>query len=161
MAGQRSPEALAQACAAAMWAQDRASQGLGMRIERVGPGEAVLSMRVREDMTNGHGLCHGGFIFALADSAFAFACNAYDAVTVAQHCAVTFLRPGRLGETLTAHAVERARGGRSGLYDVTVRGAEDRVVAEFRGHSRTIGGSFVPPDDGERPSPAGREPAGS
>ncbi|WP_410824672.1 hydroxyphenylacetyl-CoA thioesterase PaaI [Methylobacterium oryzisoli] len=163
MAQERSPDALAQACAAAMWAEDRASRGLGMRLERVGPGEAVLSMRVREDMTNGHGLCHGGFIFALADSAFAFACNAYDQTTVAQHCAVTFLRPGRLGETLTAHAVERARGGRSGLYDVTVRGAEDGVVAEFRGHSRTIGGSFLPQADGEgsgtsAPFPGRRDP---
>ena len=130
---------LAEACAEAMWAEDRASQGLGMAVERVAPGEAVLSMTIREDMTNGHGICHGGFIFTLADSAFAFACNTHDQRTVAQHCAVTFLRPGRCGERITAHAVERSREGRSGIYDVTVRRTADRaVVAEFRGKSRTI-----------------------
>ncbi|GJD48759.1 Acyl-coenzyme A thioesterase PaaI [Methylobacterium crusticola] len=136
-------EALARACAGAMWAQDRASQGLGMRLERVGPGEAVLSMRVRDDMTNGHGSCHGGFIFALADSAFAFACNSRDQRSVAQHCAVTFLRPGRRGEVLTARAAERALAGRSGLYDVTVSDAQGRAVAEFRGHSRAVPGTVL------------------
>jgi acyl-CoA thioesterase len=135
------PQEVARACAEAMWAEDRASQGLGMRLGHVGPGEAVLSMRVRDDMTNGHGSCHGGFIFALADSAFAFACNAYDQRTVAQHCAVTFLRPGRRGEVLTARALERVREGRSGIYDVTVTDAEGRVVAEFRGHSRIVPGT--------------------
>ena len=138
-----SPQALAEACAAAMWAEDRASQGLGMALERVGPGEAVISMEVRAEMTNGHGLCHGGFIFTLADSAFAFACNTYDQRTVAQHCAVTFLRPGRRGERMTAHAVERTREGRSGIYDVTVRNGTGEVLAEFRGHSRTISGSLL------------------
>jgi acyl-CoA thioesterase len=135
--------ALAQACADAMWAEDRASRGLGMTIERVGPGEAVLSMPVRDDMTNGHGTCHGGFIFALADSAFAFACNAYDERHVAQHCSVTYLRPGRRGQRLVAHAVERSRAGRSGLYDVTVRDEGGEVVAEFRGHSRAVGGRIL------------------
>ena len=135
-----SAQTLAEACAAAMWAEDRASQGLGMTLERVGPGEAVLSMEVRADMTNGYGMCHGGFVFALADSAFAFACNAYDQRTVAQHCAVTYIRPGRLGQRLTAHAQERSRTGRSGIYDVTVRDEAGAVLAEFRGHSRTIEG---------------------
>jgi acyl-CoA thioesterase len=137
------PQALAEACARAMWAEDQASQGLGMRIERVAPGEAVLSMAVTERMVNGHKICHGGFIFTLADSAFAFACNTYDQRTVAQHCAVTFLTPARLGDVLTAHAVEVARTGRSGIYDITVTGAGDAAVAEFRGHSRTIKGSIL------------------
>ncbi|HEX8663727.1 MAG TPA: hydroxyphenylacetyl-CoA thioesterase PaaI [Beijerinckiaceae bacterium] len=136
-------QALAEACARAMWTEDRASQGLGMRIERVAPGEAVMTMAVTERMVNGHGLCHGGFIFTLADSAFAFACNTYDQRTVAQHCAVTFLAPARLGDALTAHAVEVARGGRSGIYDITVTKADGTVVAEFRGHSRTIKGSLL------------------
>ena len=141
-------QSLAEGCARVMWADDRASQGLGMVIERVAPGEAVLSMTIREDMTNGHGICHGGFIFTLADSAFAFACNTYDQRTVAQHCAVTFLRPGRRGERITAHAIERSREGRSGIYDVTVRDGAGEVVAEFRGHSRTISGSLLGPSTG-------------
>ena len=139
----RSPQVLADACANAMWAEDRASQGLGMTVERVAPGEATLAMVVRADMTNGHGICHGGFIFTLADSAFAFACNTYDQRTVAQHCAVTFLRPGRLADRLIARAVERSRTGRSGIYDVTVTNATGDVIAEFRGHSRTISGALL------------------
>ena len=142
---------LARACAEALWAEDRASQGLGLTLDHVGPGEAVLSMRVRDDMTNGHGTCHGGFLFALADSAFAFACNSYDHRAVAQHCSITFLRPGRRGEVLTARAVERVREGRSGLYDVTVTDAEGQVVAEFRGHSRTVPGTVLA-GEGERAS---------
>jgi acyl-CoA thioesterase len=137
------PQALAEACARAMWAEDQASQGLGMGIERVAPGEAVLTMRVSERMVNGHQLCHGGFIFMLADSAFAFACNSYDQRTVAQHCAVTFVAPARLGDMLAAHAVEVSRGGRSGIYDVRVTTEGGAVIAEFRGHSRTIKGSLL------------------
>ncbi len=125
-----------------MWAEDSASKGLGMRLEDVGPGRARLSLVVTEAMVNGHGICHGGFIFSLADSAMAFACNSYGEHAVAQHCAITFVRPGRLGETLTAEAVERTRSGRSGIYDVRVSGAGGDVVAEFRGHSRTTGGRF-------------------
>ena len=140
---------LAQACAQAMWSDDQASQGLGMVVERVAPGEALLSMAIRPDMTNGPGICHGGFIFTLADSAFAFACNTYNQRTVAQHCAVTFLQPGRRGDTLTAHAVERTRSGRSGIYDVTVRNSQGEVVAEFRGHSRTISGTLLAPGSDE------------
>ena len=138
-------QAVAEACAKAMWADDQASQALGMVIERIAPGEAVLSMVVREDMSNGHDICHGGFIFALADSAFAFACNTYDQRTVAQHCSVTYVRPGRRGERLTAHAVERSRSGRSGIYDVTVSDGAGETIAEFRGHSRTIAGSLLAP----------------
>ena len=98
-------------------------------------------MRVREDMVNGHAICHGGYIFTLADSAFAFACNSYDVTTVAAHCEISFLRPARLGEMLVAEAEERHRRGRSGIYDVTVRGADGETIALFRGWSRSIGGS--------------------
>ena len=138
--------AVAEACAKKMWLDDRASKGLGMSIQRIAPGEAVISMTVRKDMTNGHGICHGGFIFTLADSTFAFACNTYDQRTVAQQCAVTFLRSVHEGETLTAHAIERARAGRGGIYDVTVRDSHNTVIAEFRGHSRTISGRLLDSD---------------
>lgn len=137
------PAALARACADAMWAEDRASSGLGMRLESVAAGHAVISMRVTEAMVNGHGMCHGGFIFTLADSAFAFACNSYGERVVAQQAQITFLRPGRLGEQLRADATERTRSGRSGIYDVRVIGDDDTVVAEFRGHSRTTGRFFA------------------
>ncbi len=124
-----------------MWAGDRASVGLGMVLGPVSDGAAELSMTVREDMLNGLGACHGGFIFALADSAFAFACNTTGEHSVAAQCQVAFLRPARLGEVLVATARERWREGRSGITDVTVRcGAS--VVAEFRGQSRTTGGRF-------------------
>jgi acyl-CoA thioesterase len=133
---------LARACAAAMWADDRASQRLGMRIEQVTAGRCRLAMRIRDDMTNGHGIAHGGFIFTLADSAFAFACNSYDVRTVAQTCDITFVAPAYAGDDLVADAVERNRSGRNGIYDIRVlRG--DEVVAEFRGRSRTIGGSVI------------------
>jgi acyl-CoA thioesterase len=137
------PAALARACADAMWAEDRASSGLGMRLESVAAGHAVISMRVTEAMVNGHGLCHGGFIFTLADSAFAFACNSYGERVVAQQAQITFLRPGRIGEQLRADATERTRSGRSGIYDVRVIGDDDTVAAEFRGHSRTTGRFFA------------------
>lgn len=143
------PQALAQACADKMWADDRASQGLGMTIVRIAPGEAMISMPIRRDMTNGHGICHGGFMFTLADSTFAFACNTYNQRTVAQQCAVTFIRTVKEGDTLTAHAVERSRSGRSGIYDVTVRDGRNVVVAEFRGHSRTIAGELLAPTTDE------------
>jgi acyl-CoA thioesterase len=142
----RDPEALANACAKAMWEEDRASRGLGMAIESVGPGRATLSMTVTPAMVNGHGICHGGFLFALADSAFAFACNTYNVRAVAQHGAITFLRPVQLGERLEAEAIERVRAGRSGLYDVRVTSAEGGLVAEFRGHSRTTGARFFDAD---------------
>jgi len=121
-----------------MWADDAASRDLGMVLDSVGPGRAVLSITVADSMVNGHGMCHGGFIFTLADSAFAFACNSHGDAAVAQHCAITFIRPGRRGERLTAEAVERVRHGRSGLYDVRVTGEDGGVVAELRGHSRLV-----------------------
>jgi acyl-CoA thioesterase len=135
--------ALARACADAMWAEDAASRGLGMRLVSVAPGRAELAMTVTDRMVNGHKNCHGGFIFTLADSAFAFASNTYDQRTVAQHCAVTFVAPGRLGDELTARAIEKQRSGRSGIYDITVTRQDGSVIAEFRGHSRTIEGSLL------------------
>jgi acyl-CoA thioesterase len=137
-------EALARACADAMWADDAATRGLGMELISVEPGRSVLAMTVTSAMVNGHNLCHGGFIFTLADSAFAFACNTYNRRTVAQHCAITFVTAGRLGDRLTARAVERHRSGRSGIYDITVTREDGTVIAEFRGHSRTIDGTLLP-----------------
>ena len=134
--------ALARRSAAAMWREDAASKGLGMRLVEVAPGRAVVAMTVRPEMTNGHGICHGGFIFSLADSAFAFACNSHNRRTVAQGCDIVFVAPAESGEELTATALERLRTGRNGIYDVTVR-APDRVVAEFRGRSREIGGTVA------------------
>ena len=130
-------ELVAEQSAAAMWAADAASQGLGMVIEDIGPGQARLSMPVAAHMLNGHGACHGGFIFALADSAFAFACNSRGEAAVAQTCTITYLRPVRAGDRLVATARELALAGRSGLYDVQVAN-EAGVVAEFRGQSRVV-----------------------
>jgi acyl-CoA thioesterase len=135
---------LAKACADAMWAEDKASRGLGMQLVSVEPGRAELTMTVTDKLVNGHDICHGGFIFTLADSGFAYACNTYNQRTVAQHCAVTFLRSARRGDRLTARAVERQRQGRSGIYDITVTRDDGTVIAEFRGHSRTIEGEIVP-----------------
>ena len=137
-----SPEDIARASAEAMWNEDGASQGLGMAIERVSPGEAVLTMTVRPDMVNGHGIAHGGFIFLLADSAFAFACNSHNERTVAAQCSIAFIRPGKLGDRLVATAREISKTGRSGIYDVRVT-VNDVVIAELRGHSRSIGGVWV------------------
>ena len=134
---------IARLSADAMWAEDKASQGLGMQILEVGPGTARLAMTVTARMLNGHGSCHGGFIFTLADSAFAFACNSHDHPAVAQHCSITYVAPGRSGMRLVAEAKERQRGERSGIYDVTVRDETDAVVAEFRGHSRTLPGTLI------------------
>lgn len=139
----RTAQETARLCAEAMWATDGASQGLGIELREIGPGRAVLAMRLGDHMVNGHGSAHGGFIFALADSAFAFACNTYDEKTVAGHCSISFLRPGTRGHVLVASAREITRAGRSGIYDVSV--TQDGVlIAEFRGHSRTIGGTIIP-----------------
>jgi len=128
----------ARLSAEAMWADDKASQGLGMEVLDVGPGRAKLAMRLTERMVNGHGFGHGGFIFTLADSALAFACNAYGFRSVAQQCSITFLAPARLGMRLVAEATERHRADRRGIYDVSVRDEAGTVIAEFRGHSRTL-----------------------
>ncbi|MDQ3484305.1 MAG: hydroxyphenylacetyl-CoA thioesterase PaaI [Actinomycetota bacterium] len=125
-----------------MWADDEASRGLGMTLDHVGRGRATVSMAVRDDMTNGHGTAHGGFIFALADSAFAFACNSHNERTVAQACDIVFIAPAHEGDVLVADATERHHWARNGIYDVRItRG--DQVVAEFRGRSRTIGAELV------------------
>jgi acyl-CoA thioesterase len=138
-----SPDDLARACADAMWQEDDASQGLGMEILQIRPGETVLSMTVKPNMVNGHGIAHGGFIFALADSAFAFACNSHNERAVAAQCHISFIRPGKLGDRLIATAREISRTGRSGIYDVRVT-VEGTAIAELRGHSRTVGGAWVP-----------------
>jgi acyl-CoA thioesterase len=134
------PQAVAEASASAMYSQDRASQALGMRILEIRPGYARMSMQVREDMVNGHQICHGGLIFTLADSAFAFACNTYDVVTVASAGSIEFLLPARLGDELIAVAEERTRAKRSGVYDVAVHNQRGECVAMFRGRSHEIGG---------------------
>jgi acyl-CoA thioesterase len=131
----------ARRSAEAMWAGDRASQALGMRLVEVGPGRAVLEMTVREDMVNGHAIGHGGLTFSLADSAFAFACNSYNRRTVAAGAEIAFRAPTRSGDELVATAVERCREGRDGVYDVTVT-VGDTVVATFVGRSKEIGGAF-------------------
>jgi acyl-CoA thioesterase len=141
-----SPDDLARACAEAMWQEDDASQGLGMEIIRVAPGEAVLTMTVTPQMVNGHGIAHGGFIFLLADSAFAFACNSHNERAVAAQCNISFIKPGKLGDRLVATAREISKTGRSGIYDVRVT-VDDTAIAELRGHSRTIGGTWVPAAD--------------
>jgi acyl-CoA thioesterase len=138
-----SPDQLARACAEAMWKDDNASQGLGMEILDIKAGHAVLAMTIKPDMVNGHGIAHGGFIFTLADSAFAFACNSHNERTVAAHGNISFIKPGKLGDRLVATAREISRTGRSGIYDVSVT-ADDMPVAELRGHSRTLGGALVP-----------------
>jgi len=138
-----SADELARSSAEAMWADDSASRALGMEIVSIAPGRAQVTMEVRADMVNGHALCHGGLIATLADSAFALACNTYGEVTVASGFEIDFLEPGRLGDVLTATAVERVRRKRSGIYDVTVRSGET-VVAEFRGRSRSLGRPIQP-----------------
>lgn len=135
---------LAEASARAMWNDDSTSQRLGMSLDRIGPGEATLSMTVAAEMSNGHGNCHGGYIFTLADSTFAFACNSYNQLAVAQHCSVTYLIPARIGDRLTAEAREVSRRGRSGLYDIRITNQNGEHVAEFRGHSRTVKGTHLP-----------------
>jgi acyl-CoA thioesterase len=129
-----------------LYEQDRASQSLGMRITRVAPGEAELTMQVRPDMTNGHDICHGGFVFALADSAFAFACNSHGDSTVAAAASIDFLAPARAADTLTASARELWRGGRSGLYEIVVANQRGETVALFRGRSQRVAGRLVPED---------------
>jgi acyl-CoA thioesterase len=137
------PQSVAEASARAMFGQDRASQALGMRVLEVRPGYARLAMKVREDMVNGHQLCHGGLIFTLADSAFAFACNTYDLVTVASAATVEFLLSAHLGDELTAIAEERSRSKRTGIYDVAVSNQRGECVALFRGRSHQLGGSVT------------------
>ena len=135
------PEETARRSAAAMWAGERACQALGMTLDDVGPGTAAMSMELRDDMVNGHEIGHGGLTFALADSAFAFACNSYNRATVAASADIRFRRPTRVGDRLCAVATEREREGRDGVYDVQVT-VGDEVVAVFTGRSKEIGGTL-------------------
>ena len=139
------PQQLAERVRDHMWAGDRASRALGMEVLAVGPGTATLRMTVREDMLNGHAICHGGLVTTLADSAFAFACNTYDELTVASGFSVDLVAPGRLGDVLTARAVEVNKAGRTGVYDIEVRNQRGERVAVFRGRSYTMKGKPVLP----------------
>ena len=136
---------LAQACAQEMWSNDKASQALEMSLDEVLPGRATLSMDVNQTMTNGYDICHGGYIFALADSAFAFSCNTYDRVTVAQGCSIEYLRPVRLGDRLCAKGREVKRGRTTGIYDIDIFNQRNELVSIFRGNSFTLDKSILPP----------------
>lgn len=137
------PQGIAEATRDAMWANDRASKSLGMQVLAVGPGTATLAMTVRDDMLNGHDLCHGGLIATLADSAFAFACNAYNELTVASGFDVNLVAGARGGDQLTATARELNKSGRTGVYDITVVNQRGETVAAFRGRSYTMKGKPV------------------
>lgn len=137
------PQRIAEAVRDTMWRDDRASKALGMQVLAIGPGTAMLSMTVRDDMLNGHDICHGGLITTLADSTFAFACNAYNEVTVASGFDVNLVTAARLGDVLTATASEVNKAGRTGVYDIDVRNQRGERVAAFRGRSYTLKGRFV------------------
>jgi acyl-CoA thioesterase len=136
-------QSLAERVAAEMFARDSASQAMGMRISKVGPGRAELTMTVRADMLNGHATCHGGFIFTLADSAFAFACNSANLATVASGCTIDFIAPAREDDVLTAIGLERSLSGRTGIYDIEVRNQRGEMIALFRGKSYRIKGHVI------------------
>lgn len=137
---QPDPQTLARECADAMLSRDFATRNLGMDIVSIGPGTATLTMTVDERMIQGHGMCHGGYMFTLADSAFAFACNTYDKATVAAGCSIEYMASARKGDQLTAHAIERARGRRTGVYDIEITNQDGRTVALFRGKSHQVQG---------------------
>jgi acyl-CoA thioesterase len=143
---EKTPQAIAEAVREHMYSRDLAAQALGITVEAVGPGSAVCRMSVREDMLNGHATCHGGLIFTLADTAFAYACNAGNRATVALTCQVTFIAPARQGDVLRASAREQSRTGRTGVYDVEVRRADGAIVALFRGHAYEVRGAIVQPE---------------
>lgn len=136
-------QALAERVGVSMWARDHATRSLNMELLRIAPGEAVIRMPVQQTMLNGHQTCHGGYMFTLADSAFAFACNSHNLNTVASACHIDFLAPAHLGDVLEAHAQERAQAGRSGVYDVTVRIVGGATVALFRGKSHQVRGEVT------------------
>ncbi|WP_170474052.1 hydroxyphenylacetyl-CoA thioesterase PaaI [Ruegeria arenilitoris] len=133
------PKIRAEKSAAAMWSRDQASQWVGMELVEIDEGTATLALLVEGHHCNGHGICHGGVTFMLADSAFAFACNSRNSSTVAQHNVISYVAPARAGDRLTAHAVELNLTGRSGIYDVTVINQDNLKIAEFRGFSRALG----------------------
>jgi len=136
--------ALAKACSEAMYANDKASRTLGIEIDESTPGCAHLSMTVLEDFTNGHDICHGGYIFMLADSAFAYACNNYNRNTVASAASIEFIAPAKTGDRLSAIAHERTRGSKIGVYDVEVYNQDEKLLALFRGDSYEIRGEVIP-----------------
>ncbi|WP_312486079.1 hydroxyphenylacetyl-CoA thioesterase PaaI [Massilia timonae] len=142
----RDPQALAELAGKTMYERDPASQALGMALEAIGPGYARMRMAVRPDMLNGHATCHGGYIFMLADSAFAFASNSHNFNTVGAGCTIDYLAPGGAGDVLVAEAVEQALAGKTGVYDVAVSNQEGRRIALFRGKSHRIAGHVVEPD---------------
>ena len=146
-ASPESAEAIAHHVGQVMFAADRATRSLGIELDEIGPGFATLSLCLGTAMANGHGTAHGGLIFTLADSAFAFACNSHGERAVAAHCSIAFLAPARPGERLVATAREVARRGRNGIYDVSVS-SDGGIIAAFRGQSRTIGGSWLDDDEG-------------
>lgn len=137
-----SPKERAERSADAMWSGDGASAWFGMQIEEVDEGRATLSLTIAPNHANGHGICHGGVTFALADSAFAFACNSRNQSTVAQHNMISYIAPGRIGDCLTARAEEVTLNGRSGIYDVRITNQDDQLIAEMRGFSRAIRGTL-------------------
>ncbi len=139
------PQSVADAVRTGMYARDRAAQALGITVEAIGPGFARCRMRVRDDMVQGHATCHGGLTFALADTAFAYACNAYNRVTVALGAEIAFLAPARGGDVLSATARERSRAGRTGIYDVEVKNGDGALVALFRGTAYETRGEVVAP----------------
>ena len=143
MADAMTPQELANAATQAMWTRDNATHALGMTLVSVAPGHAVMRMTVRSDMVTGHHICHGGLIFTLADSAFAYACNSYNLNTVASACSIDFLAPAREGDVLEATAVERSTSGRTGVYDIEVKVLGANTVALFRGKSYRIKGEVI------------------
>tara|TARA_R110002110_G_scaffold211304_1_gene424002 strand:+ start:24247 stop:24672 length:426 start_codon:yes stop_codon:yes gene_type:complete len=136
------PQERAEKSAKAMWSNDEASQWIGLHLEDTNEGTAIVSLDVEKHHCNGHGMCHGGIIFALADSAFAFACNSRNQATVAQNNAITYILPGQLGDHLTAKATEVSLSGRNGIYDVFIFNQSNQLIATFRGHSRAIKGQL-------------------
>lgn len=145
---QMTAEELARRCADSMYARDIAAQEMGIRLDYIGPGSSRVTMQVKGHMLNGHGVCHGGFIFALADTAFAYACNSRNAATLAQNCSIDFVSPAREGDVLIAEAEEYHQFSRTGLYDVTVSRDNGQVVARFRGRSYRVRGTILPAGEG-------------
>lgn len=143
------PKERAEASAQAMWSADAASQWVGMSLVEVDEGQATLELTVARHHCNGHGICHGGITFSLADSAFAYACNSRNQATVAQHNVISYIGPGRLGDVLRAKAREVSLNGRNGIYDVRVTNQNDELIAEFRGFSRAVPGTLFDEKDGE------------
>lgn len=134
---------LAERCAEVLMQRDDASRHLQMNVESVSPGTATITMSVQDYMIQGHGSCHGGYIFSLADTAFAFACNTYNKVTVAQGCSIEYVKPGKLGDTLMASCCEVSRGRRTGVYDVCVENQEGLIIAVMRGKSYQLGTALL------------------